>query len=282
MVSIDSETLFNGAAAVVATIAVLFFILNVEFGYSPVSKVLLVVLFLTGIFVITQVTTDSQLTLLGYGVIVTAVVALFFDVVNVFNVGNTLTVFGLLVIAAVLFGLRSRLDEDNHFTSGSRAKAALGAVAVLTVAVLVTDVVTGGLAYELQSQSQVEIPEEERNEIRVATLVVSNPTPLPERIETPEYAVCTAGNWSAYRWSESSERRPHEADVHISIRGGYDEYVTSFGTRRFPVHLHIDGANVSGETFRIQTTERCPDDDTGSPYIALYRAPENRPGVRPV
>jgi len=48
----DSETLFNTAAAAVATIAVVLFILDTQFPYSPVSKAMLVAAFTTGIFAV--------------------------------------------------------------------------------------------------------------------------------------------------------------------------------------------------------------------------------------
>lgn len=282
MVDIDSETLFNGAAAIVTTIAVLFFILNVEYGYSPVSKTALVVLFLAGIFTITQATDDRQLTLLGYGVIVTASVGLFFDLVNTFNVDSTLTVLGLLLIAAVLFSVRTRLDEENHFVTAQQAKYLLAAVAVLAIGLLAVDVVTGGLQYELHPSSEIEIPAEQHTEIRVASVIVTNPTPLPERVDTPRYRVCTAGNWSAYRppSREGEPQRDVRADVHVE--DGYNEHVMGLSSKSYPVRLHLDGANLEGETFPVQRTTTCPETETGPPYLAIFEAPEQRTNVRPV
>ena len=89
MVTLDSETLFNGAAAAISTIAVLLFVFDVDFGHSPVSKVALVVLFLAGVFAITQRTTDFQLTLLGYAVVVAVSLALVFQVTGLLDVGTT-------------------------------------------------------------------------------------------------------------------------------------------------------------------------------------------------
>jgi len=79
MVDIDSETLFNAAAALVATIAVVMFVTSVDLGYSPVSEAALVVTFLAaGVFAITQRSEDYQLILFGYAVVVTALLARFF------------------------------------------------------------------------------------------------------------------------------------------------------------------------------------------------------------
>ncbi len=282
MVDIDSETLFNAAAAIIATVAVLVFVLNVEFGYSPVSKILLVILFLAGVFTITQRTADHQLTLLGYGVIVVSVVALFFNVMNTFSVGTTLTVIGLLVIATILFGLRAQLDQDNKFVTGRQATTILGVIAILTIGVLVTDVITGGLTYELQPQSEIQITETRGEELRVASLLVSNPTPFPERVKTPNYAVCTAGNWSEYRRSpeDGDQRPPVQAGIHI--QDGYNEHVLSFSAKTYPVLLHVEGGNIKGERFPVERTSSCPDTETGLPYIAIYEAPDNRHGIRAV
>ncbi|RDI72426.1 hypothetical protein [Halopelagius longus] len=281
MVDIDSETLFNGAAAVLATVAVLFFVFNVQWGYSPVSKVALVLLFLSGVFALTQRTDDYQLTLLGYGVVVVSFVGLFFEVVSAFGAGDAVTVVGLLLLAAALFFVRTRLDEDERFVAGRRATYAVGVVAVLTVAVLLVDVTTGGLAYELQPASDVEFAESHDERMLVASVVVTNPTPLPERVETPNYEVCAAGNWSEYR--PPSEPGHPERSVHVSayVEDGYDEHVSPFGTKTYPVELNINGANLTGETFPVERTSACPDDEEGSPYVAIFEAEQDRYG-RPV
>ena len=278
MVELNSETLFNGAAAVVATVAALMFVVNVEFPYSPVSKVALVLVFLAGIFLITQRTGDYQLTVLGYGVIVTTSVGLFFEVTNTFSVGTTLTVFGLLVIAGLLFALRTRLDEDNRFLTGTQAQYVLGAVAVLAAVVLVVDVVSGGLAYELQPESEVEVvgQREYRGESRIASVVVTNPTPLPERVETPRYGACTAGNWSAYRPPSPEGEPEREVTLHANVQSGYNDHVLPFATRTYPVTVYLNGENFEGESFRIEMTSECPDEETGPAYIALFDVPDDR------
>lgn len=277
MVGIDSETLFNGAAAVLATVAVLFFILNVDLGYSPVSTVALVVAFLAGIFAITQRTTDYQLTVLGYGVIVTAAVALFFDLVNAFDVGNEITVVGLLAVAGLLFALRTRLDDDGRFLTGREATYAFAVLVVLTATVLLVDVTTGGLAYELQHSSTVEYTESPREELRIGTVTASNPTPFPERVEAPRYAVCPGGNWSEY--ALPSDRGEPERTVHLDVHvdDGYNEHVLGYTSKTYPIRLYMNGANLAGETFPVRTTPDCPDEETGDPYIALFEVTEDRP-----
>lgn len=274
MVDLDSETLFNAAAAAVSTVAAVFFIVNVEYAYSPVSKFLLVLLFLAGIFAITQRTGDRQVTALGYGVVVTTGVALFFEVVNTFDVGDLATVLGLLAIAAVLFSLRTRLDDRHRFTSARRATAALGVVAVLAVLVLAADVASGGLAYELQPESEVVYGDDGREGAPVATLAVTNPTPLPERVRAPRYGACAAGNWSAYRPPADAGEQPREVHIHVDVRDGYNDHVAGFGTRTYPVVLHLNGANLEGARFPVQVTSACPDDRTGAAYVALFE--ENR------
>lgn len=282
MVDIDSETLFNGAAAVVSTVAVLFFVFNVDLGLSPVSKVGLVVAFLALVFVITQRTDDYQLTVLGYGVIVTSAVGLFFELTNTFDAGEALTVAGLLVIAAVLFSLNRFLDEENHFVSGERARNVLGVVVVLVAVVLVVDVATGGLTYELRPQSQIEFDDAQYDEQVVATIVVTNPTPFPERVDEPNYQVCTAGNWSAYRRETPPEEPTREVRAHVYTRVGYNDHVMGYSTRTYPVELNVNGANFEGASFPVRRTETCPDDETGPPYIAIFESSERDRFGRPV
>jgi hypothetical protein len=282
MVDVDSETLFNAAAAAVATIAVVQFVLNVDLGYSPVSEVALAVGFLAGVFAITQRTDDRQQTVLGYGVVVVSGVALFFDVMGTFGVDDGVTVLGLLVIAGVLFGLRTRLDDESRFVDGRRATYAFGVVAGLAVAILLVDVVTGGLAYELQPASEVELSDSRRDEVRVASVVATNPTPFPERVEAPEYRACAAGDWSAFRPPSEPGEPDREVRVGVHVQDGYNEHVFGFGTKRYPLVLNHGAANTSGETFPVRVTEACPDEGTGAPYVALFPASERRPYAQPV
>lgn len=270
MVNVDSETLFNAAAAVVTTIAVLFFTFNVEFPYSPVSKVLLVLVLLAGVFAITQAATDQQLTILGYGVIVTSVIGLFFHVVGTFDAGDAVTVFGLLVIAAILFVLRTRFDESNYLVSSDTAKKIFAVVAAIAVVVIAVDVATGGLVYELQPHSEVEYPGEDRDPAVIGVVVVRNPTPLPEEVDTPNYQVCTAGNWSQYRPGSDRDEPEDAVRADVHVEDGYNEHVLGYGVKRYPLRLHVRGTNLQGESFPVQTTSECPDDEAGSPYIALF------------
>jgi hypothetical protein len=282
MVEIDSETLFTASAAVVATAAVLQFVLNVDLGVSPVSEVALVVTFLAGVFALTQRTDDRQATVLGYGVVVVSSVALFFDLMSTFDVGDGLTTVGLLVIASLLVFLRTRLDAESHFVPGRVATYAFGVVAALAVVVVLVDVVTGGLVYELQPASEVQVPDSLREEVRVGSVVATNPTPLPERVETPSYRACAAGNWSAFRPSTPPGEPQREVRVDVHVQDGYDEHVMGFGSKTYPVELHLGAANVSGETFPVRAmSSSCPDESTGAPYVAVFEAAEDRPSVRP-
>lgn len=275
MVDLDSKTLFNSAAAVTAAIAAFYFIFTVELDYSPVSKVVLVAAFLAAILLITQRTSDYQLLVLGYGVIVVSVLGLFFEVASTFEVGDELTVVGLLIVSSLLFGLRARVPEDGKFLDERRAAAVFGAVGVLAVVVLVVDVTTGGLAYELQANATVEYSEPPGDEMIIGGMEVTNPTPFPERVETPAYAVCAAGNWSEYAPPSEPGEPEREVHLHINVDDGYNEHVFGYGSETYPVRLHMDGRNLTGETFPIETTSDCPDDPNSDPYVALFEAPDD-------
>lgn len=275
VLDVDSETLFNGAAAFVATLAIGIFILGVDPGFSPVTKYGLAVVFLAGVFALTQRTDDQQLLLFGYGVVIVGFVTLFLDVVGTIGLGNAVTVLGLLVIAAVLFGLRTRFDDDNHFVTGRTATVGLAVIAILAVAVFAVDVGTGGPTYELRPESEITVPASDRGELRVASVVVTNPTPLPEQVDVPNYAVCAAGNWSTYR--PGSDELDHQPPVraHLGVRGGYGDHVMSLGSETYPITLHLDGARLRGESFPVERTESCPVTATGTPYLALYEEPDD-------
>lgn len=284
MVDVDSETLFNGAAAAIATIAVLVYVLNVEFPYSPVTKYALAIVFLAGVFALTQRTDNHQLVLFGYAAILISIVAMYFEIVSTFELGDTATVLGLLVIAAAIFSLRSLLDEESQFLSGRKATSAFLVIAAVVALILVLDVGTGGLAYELQTQSQVTFTGEQEygEQARVGTIDVRNPTPLPERVEVPAYAACTAGNWSTYRPHPNPDAPPEEVRVHLRIEDGYNEHVFGFGAKSYPVVLNAEMIVPSETSFTVRQTDSCPDTDTGDPYVAIFETSEGRPDYRAV
>ena len=270
----DSETLFNTAAAAVATIAVVLFIIDHQFPYSPVSKSMLVLAFVAGVFAVSQATDDDQLTVLGYGVAVVATVALLLDLTGQFNVDTPIQVGGLLVLASGFFGLRTRLDDGSRFVSGARGKQLFAAVAVLAVAVLTVDVVTGSLAYELQPRSEVEFSGDRGAEGRLGAVVVSIPGPFPEGVEMPHYDVCTAGDWSAYR-PQSSEGESRPVDAHLNVEHSYGQHVFGFGDQRFAAVVNLHAEGVAGEQFLVERTDGCPADESGDPYLAVFERNEN-------
>jgi len=277
----DSETLFNTAAAAVATIAVVLFILDHQFPYSPVSKSMLVLAFVAGVFAVSQATDDDQLTLLGYAVVVVATVALLLDLTGQFNVETPLQVAGLLVLAAGFFGLRTRLEDESRFVSGTRGKQLFAAVAVLAVAVLLVDVLTGSLVYELQPRSEVELAGEHGVEGRLGAVVVTNPGPFPEAVDVPHYDVCAAGDWSAYR-PEGPEGESRSVDAHLGVEHSYGQHVFGFGEKRFAAVVNVHAEDADGEQFLVERTDRCPDDESGDPYIAVFERDENAPYGTPV
>jgi hypothetical protein len=270
----DSETLFNTAAAAVATIAVVLFIIDHGFPYSPVSKSMLVVAFVTGVFAVSQATDDDRLTLLSYAVVVVATVALVLDLTGQFNVRTPLQVGGLLVLASAFFGLRTRLDDGSRFVSGARGKQLFAAVAVLAVAVLVVDVVTGSLAYELQPRSEVQLTGDREPDARLGAVVVSNPGPFPEGVDIPRYDVCAAGDWSAFR-PETPDGESRAVNAHLSVQHGYGDHVFGFGETQYAAVVQIYGDGVAGEQFLVERTDRCPGDESGDPYIAVFERDEN-------
>lgn len=269
----DSETLFNAAAAAVSTVAVVMFVLDHQFPYSPVSKLVLVVAFLGGVFAVTQSSSDDQLALLGYGVIVVSAFALFLDLTNRFNTGTTIQVLGLLAMAMVLFGIRMSLDHRTRFVSGRRAKQAFAGLVVLAALVLTVDVVTGGLAYELQTQSEIEFSDGMEPAAQIGSVVVSNSGPFPERVDVPHYGVCTAGDWSAYQ-PQTSDGEARPVDAHLRIDRQYGEHVFGFGEKRYAAVVQIHAQNVTGEQFLVRRTDSCPDGTSGDPYLAVFERSE--------
>ncbi|GGJ07679.1 hypothetical protein GCM10008995_16950 [Halobellus salinus] len=125
-----------------------------------------------------------------------SIVGVFVDVVNTLDLGSGAAVLGFLGIAAALFGLRARLDNANRPVSGRTATALFGVLTTVAIAILVVDVVTGGLAYELSPETRIEVTDNARQNPVAASVVVTNPTPLPERVDTPHYEACAAGDWS--------------------------------------------------------------------------------------
>ncbi|MDS0295202.1 hypothetical protein [Halogeometricum luteum] len=279
MVSITSDTLFDAAAAVVGTAALLLFVLGFQYPYSPVSKYALAVAFLVGVVALCQWTPDPQVRLLGYGVVLVVLVAVFFDVAETFDAGTPLVIAGLLLLAALLYAV-PRFDAADRLLAPSRARTLFAGVAVLAAAVLVADVATGGLAYELRPESRVEFVDEydRSDSVSVASVVVSNPTPFPERVDAPDYGVCAVGNWTAYRPPGEPGRPDREVYLDAHVDDGYDEYVLGGSERTYRVALHTNAANLTGETIPVERVDSCPNAnaDAGPPSIALFPDPVDR------
>lgn len=276
MVDVDSETLFDAAAAFVTTVAIGVFVVNVDWPHSPVSKLLLVLAVLAGVFAVTQRTDDEHLRLLGYAAIVVSALVVFFDVVGSFDLGDGAATVGLFGLAAVLFWLRTRLGESSRFVSGRVATIAFGSLAIIAAIVLVVDLATGAVVADLRAAPQVQFAGDRETASAVGTVVVENPTPLPEQVELPRIGACAAGNWSAYRRIDDGEAHP--VDVEANARHGYGDLVWSYGQRSYPVGLHVGGENLAGKTFSVERTSTCPDDTEGTPYIALYEIESPRYG----
>ena len=274
MADIDAETVFNWATGILATAGVLFFLFDVESGLSPVSVGLLVAAFVLGVVALTQRTDDAELRTVGYAVAVVSGVGLFAKFANTFETDAAVTAVGLLVLAAALFGLRTRLDDAGGLVDDRRATLLFGAVAALALLVVVGDVATGGLGYELRADDEIRVPDTREEELQVGTLVATNPTPLPEQVEPPRYRACAAGDWSEYRESDEPGEPPEEVRLRLDVERGYDDHVASFGERRYPVRLYIGARNVSGERFPVRLVRTCPDDESGSAYVALFPAPD--------
>ena len=274
MVDVDSETLFNAAAAFAVTLAVGVFVVNLDWPHSPASKYGLTLALLAGVAALTQRTDDGQLRLLGYAAVVVSGLVVFFELVNAFRLGESALVLGLLAVAAGLFGLRRRLDEQRRLVSGRAATLGFGALTVLAAVVVVVDVATGGVGYELRTEPSVEMTGDREPSARLGTLVVSNPTPLPERVDAPRYRACAAGNWSAYAPEDEDERRPVEP--YLRVDRSYGDHVRSFGQLSYRVVVELHGQGVAGETFPVEATDSCPSDDDGDPYIAVFERGSRR------
>jgi len=146
---------------------------------------------------------------------------------------------------------------------------------VLAALVLTVDVVTGGLAYELQSQSEVQVSGEREPAGQIGSVVATNPGPFPLQVDLPHYGVCAAGDWSAYR-IEGSDGESRPVNAHLRVERQYGEHVFGFGETSYPAVVRLHAANVSGERFLVQRTERCPETGTGDPYLAVYERSEPR------
>ncbi len=108
-------------------------------------------------------------------------------------------------------------------------------------------------------------------------MTVTNPTPLPERADTPQYAVCAAGDWSEHRPFGDLERTDGPpVGANLNLGDGYTDHVLGLSSRTYRAHLFVDAANVTGERLPVERTSACPDDDTGEPYIAIYSRGDHR------
>lgn len=274
----DFDPLFDAAAAGVSGVAVVVFLADLGFLHSPVSRWLLVVAYVAGVFAVSQATTNDRLTLWGYVVLVLSTVALLLAVTGTLAVGLTGRAIVLFVLALVLFDLSERVGTFGRIVSGRRATQAFAVLAVLAAIVVTADVVSGGLAHELRTEQEIHVVagSETAPVALLGEIVVTNPGPLPQRVDIPRYSVCPAGNWSAYR-PETANGETRPVDVHLQADGYYGEYVPGFGEHRYAAVLLLDAENVDGEWFPVQRTGRCPDDESGDPYLAVFVQDETEP-----
>lgn len=245
--------------------------------HSPVSRAILVVAHFVGVIALSQATNSDRLTLWAYVAVVVSAVALLLqvtDTVAIATMGGALVLF-LLTIA--LFDLAARFGTPDRFVPGRRAKQVFAVVVVLAAVVVTVDVVSGSLAYELRTgeEAHVAAGSDAAPVAFLGEIAVTNSGPFPQRVSIPEYSVCPAGNWSAYR-PETGDGETRPVTAHLEADGYYGEYVSGFEQQRYAAILLLGAENVDGESFPVERTDRCPDDEDAEPYLAVFEGDENQ------
>jgi hypothetical protein len=274
----DADAVFGAVAVGISGGAAGLLLTDAGVVHSPVSRATLVVTHFVGLIALSQATNDDRLTLWAYVAIVVSAVAVVLEVtdtVAIATLGGALVLF-LLTIA--LFDIAARFGAPGRFVSGPRVKQLFVAVVVLAAVVVTVDVVSGGLAYELRTgeEAHVAAGSDAAPVAFLGEIAVTNSGPFPQRVSIPEYDVCPAGNWSAYR-PKTGDGETLPVTAHLEADGYYGEYVSGFEQQRYAAILLLGAENVDGKSFPIERTDRCPDEDDAEPYLAVFRGEETQP-----
>jgi len=271
------QTRFLAAAVTVSGVAAWLLVADSAVTHSPVADGVLVAACVVGLLGVSQVATNDRGILWGYVGLVVALLALGLEVTGTVAVGSLAGALVLFLVALALFDLADRFGIPGQFVSPTRTKQLFLTVVVLAAVVVTVDAASGALAYELRTGGDVRVA---GGSMQVplgflGEIVATNPSPFPQRVDVPTYAVCAAGNWTAYQpEAADGERRP--VTVHLQADGYYGEYVSGWGEHRYAAILLFDATNVDGEEFPVRRTARCPDDEGAAPYLAVYETSEKQ------
>lgn len=270
-----SETRFLATAVTVSGVAALLLVGNLRVTHSPISDGVLVAACVVGLLAVSQVSDDDRGILWGYVALVVSVVAVGLELTGTVAVGTMAGSLVLFLVMLGLFELADRFGVPGQFVPRAWAKQVFLVVVVLAIVVVTVDAASGALAYELRTGGEVRVTQRGMQAplAFLGEVVATNPGPFPQRVDITAYDACAAGNWTAYQpESADGERRP--VTVYLQADGYYGEYVSGWGEHRYAAILLFDASEIDGEQFPVRRTDRCPDEENGDPYLAVYEASE--------
>lgn len=277
------EAVLYSAAAVAGGIAIVFFGFNVRFPISPVTK--FAVLAVIGLWLVVV----GQFAGTRAGIVASYVLGVVswgtggMQLVGLLSLGSAGVVALLAAVASLFAGLARwvRVGNLQPLHENTRANAVLaGGGAAAVVALILFDILTGGVAISLTTLDTAQQPGAvDEPVVRVGTFETTNTGVLPYGVEPPQYEACLAGNWSAV----TSERRG--AARIVGIDGSLSGEALARGERtttdlRVVAPRYAEGRRAALTGVPVVETDSCPAATEGARRIAVYRTAAG--GIRPV
>jgi hypothetical protein len=267
--AIDSGKLLYALGVLFAAAALLYFVRDVVFDLSITVKAALLLLGFIAFFVAGVALERDVLDVVAFALRgVTYVVFVGYVVVR-YSPGETGT-FLLLAASAILFvGLGYALREGIPTPSRRTAGLALGGLLVVSILFVGADALTGGVAYDVQTNESVtvSVPAPEQGSggytpisSQIGTVRATNPSPFLRALETPSLSACLVGPTDAPR-----------NDVWVSIDRDWDEdTIAGSTTRSYAItgEFPLDTNRTEPTTFAIEQDIDCSA-ERSEPTIAI-------------
>lgn len=268
--SIDSGKLLYALGVLFAAAALLYFVRDVVFDLSITVKAVLLFLgflaFLVAGFTLRRNALDAVAFALGG---VTYVVFVGYVVVR-YSPGETGTFLLLALSAALFVGLGYVLRAGGLTVPTRQARLAVVGLLVLGVGLVGADAVSGGVTYAVETEDSVTVEPVRTDEpvpyrateVRLGTVIATNPSPFTRALSLPSLSGCLAG----------VESVPRE-DVWISYdyeAGPLPNTVDGGATRELPVRasLPVDANATAATTYAVERGDDC-DVERESPTLVV-------------
>lgn len=260
---VDSGKILYGIGVVLAIAALLYFIQDLVFGLSITVKAVLLFLGFVGFFVVGTAIDRDVLDAVAFALSGAAYLVFLAYVIWRYAVGETGTFLLLALSAALFIGLGYLLRERDPRTPVRVAGYAVGALLLVSVALVGVDAAGGGVTYDLQTNESVSVEPVERDHppgeeyvgetVRIGSVTATNEFVFRRTLDLPSLSGCVVGTdapderFAYVSYDEASYERPD------ALGGG--ESLTFGVTADVPVSVNA----TEPVDFAVEHRQSCPD-----------------------